>query len=313
MQGMGGSVLGGALTILALAAIAAGRSDPTAGWTAIQGLIGVALGLSFVTGYFSTPFLWVMVRRRRDIMLADVDVGADADGLRVTSNATSAAFGWSFFRRARELQDFFLLEPGTGHVMGLWKRGADETQLAAFRALLAQAGLVETASRARRRTLRTAAALVLGVIVAPAFAFVAWTSASAGTATMSLSVSTETRAVTVRGTSNLPDGASIAVQILHVDALESAEAAGAGGSQDARWILVEYVDVSGGHFTTTFSVPSWPAGRVEAGAYFWISRDQPAAVTQRYGSRGESMTGPDVVMTRDRGRMLEVFADFDLR
>ena len=78
------------------------------------------------------------------------------------------------------------------------------------------------------------------------------------------------------------------------------------------WVQIDYVTVEAGSFATSFAVPTWPAGRVSAEAFFWMWQGQPVSATDRYGPDGGSMTDPDVVQTTDRGRMLQVQTAFEL-
>jgi hypothetical protein len=41
-------------------------------------------GLLMASGYFVVPFLWFAVRRRRDLLLAPIDITADATGMTFT-------------------------------------------------------------------------------------------------------------------------------------------------------------------------------------------------------------------------------------
>lgn len=48
-------------------------------------LVFVALGLSTLTGLFAIPFISLAIRRRRDLMLATLNISADGSGISITS------------------------------------------------------------------------------------------------------------------------------------------------------------------------------------------------------------------------------------
>lgn len=278
------------------------------------GVVVVAFGLSLASGLFVVPFVWLTVHRRADLLLAEVDFMADATGLTHTTAVSTTRQAWSVYRRVRETGDAFLLDQGTGRTVPILKRGAEPAQIVALRALFDTAGLRRSQPGRLRSLSAAVAALVLGAAVLPGyFVLQTFPRTLGANATISLSTAVNGRTIAVRGMTDLPDGSSVAVELVQLDEYDRARAAGAAPDPaDSPWIRVSYVTAEAGSFATSFDVPTWPPGRASAGAYFWMQPGQPAAAGARFGPDGGSMSGPNVVQTADRGRMLEVQTTFQL-
>ena len=169
-------------------------------------LVGVFLlvaGLSMLTGLLMVPFVWFAIRQRRDLVLASVDVEADADGLTMTTARASSRQAWSVYRDVRETSRAFMLNTGTGAAILLAKRGMDADQVRAFRELLARVGLIRPRSAFDRVRpalwVALGAVLGIGLIVAPLLI-----SGADATATMGIATSTDGSMVTSRAPRTYP-------------------------------------------------------------------------------------------------------------
>lgn len=278
------------------------------------GVLMIVFGVSLVTGIYVVPFVWLMARRRADLVLAEVDVVADATGFTMTTAVSTTRLAWSVYRRVRETGDAFLFDSGLGRTVFILKRGADQQQLHALRALLDATELRPRRAGRLRPNLVAAAVLALGVGVLPGYIYLHTLVQSLGAnATISLSAEVNGRTITVRGATDLPDRSSVVIELVQRDEYDRARAAGAEpDSADSPWTIVNYVTVESGSFATSFAVPSWPSGRAGAVAFFWMHAGQPASAVARYGQDGRALTGPDVVDTADGGRTLEVQTTFQL-
>ncbi len=194
----------------------------------LYGVVLVVFGLLLASGLFAVPFVWLTVRRRADLLLADVDFVADATGLTHTTAVSTTRQVWSVYRRVRETGDAFLLDQGTGRTVFILKRGADPAQLVALRALFDAPGVRRGRSGRWRSLSATAAALVLGTAVLPGYVVLQTFAQTVGAnATISLSAAVDGRTIAVRGTTDLPDGSSGAIELVQLDEYEAARAAGA--------------------------------------------------------------------------------------
>jgi hypothetical protein len=99
---------------------------------------------------------------------------------------------------------------------------------------------------------------------------------------LNASVSRDT--LTVSGTASLPDGTVVTI---------SAETGGTGLGQYRSTGTASAV-VTDGAFSRSFDVSQWGAGTIVVSVEFAITPDQPQAVIDRYGWRGERLHGPDV-------------------
>jgi hypothetical protein len=148
------------------------------------------------------------------------------------------------------------------------------------------------------------AAFVIGAAALPVWAFLVLAQTPAANASISLSSTSEGRTTIIRGVTDLPAGSEVAVQLIHLDEYDRARSQGAL-VEPSPWILLEYATVRDGGFTVAFDASSWPSGRGEARAFFWMHPGQPAAAAQRFGADGGSLQGPNVVVDDD-GRLLRV-------
>ncbi len=126
----------------------------------------LVFGLAMLTGTFTVPFVWWTIRRRRDLILAPMEVTADAEGVELTSAVASGRQAWSIFRRARELPSAFLFETGTSLAMSIPTSGAPPAELEAFRVLLADVGLLRSTDGGdlRQTLIGTAIGLVAAIV-----------------------------------------------------------------------------------------------------------------------------------------------------
>ena len=271
----------------------------------------LAFGLLLLSGYFIVPFMWISIRKRRDLILAPVQVEADRQGVTMTTKQASVRQSWSVYRRVRETHEAFLLEIGTGAVGIIVKAGVSETDQAAFRGLLKGAGLIKPPDGILRR-LRPLLWIAIGVAAAAALIagprFVAGINA---TATMSLSATVEGDSVMIDGTTDLPDGAQVSVEALQLDEWVRANDAGIQPA-GSPWARYETATVQGGGFSATIPLTDWPAGRGQAVAYFWMDSTQPEAAVDRFGRTGDRLRGPEVVADPDYGPILEVQVPFSI-
>lgn len=270
-------------------------------------LLILLVGLSFLSGVFVAPFTWWSIRQRKDLVLAPADIEATAQGLSMTSSMASSRQAWSFYRRARETRHAFLLEIGTGSVVLLTKRDIAPADVQAFRVLLVQAGLLsqQTSKVERWRPLLWVA---VGLVVSAALLLGPRIISGMGaTATLEVAPTIQGRTVTLQGTTDLPDGAIVVVQLVQRDAWERESAGGVTPDVGTSpWVRSLDARVQGGRFTQTFQVADWPAGRGVAAAFFWIDATQPRAVIDRFGPNGTGLRGPNVTDRDDRGPTLEI-------
>ncbi len=269
-------------------------------------LIGLAIGLAVLTGAIVVPFVWWAIRQRRDLVLAALDVTADRSGLTITSTQASTRQDWSIYRRAYETSRAFLLNTGTSATVLLAKRGMSSTELEAFRTLLAEIGLLRPARPSDR--IRPLVWVAVGFGLAGALILSPRIIGGIGaTATMDLATSVSGHTVTLKGTTDLPDGAVVAVELVQTTEWERDAADGtAPDPTTSRWVLDQFVTVSDGKFTAEFNPAGWPSGRVAASAYFWVDSSQPPGVIERFESDGSGLRGPDVVDLEDRGPTIEI-------
>jgi len=273
--------------------------------------IMLAFGLALLSGTFAVPFVWWSIRQRRDLILAPVEVVADRDGISLASTVANAHQNWSFYRRARETSRAFLLNTGAGGVVPITKRGMDEAEVAAFRGMLQRVGLLAPLSLSER--LRPLLWVAVGLVVVGALTFVPRFIGGIGaTATLELAPTVQGHAVSIHGTTDLPDGAVLVIELIQLDQWQRESSDGVAPEvETSPWARLEYVIVQAGRFEVTSDVTGWPAGRGIATAYFWIDPTQPDAVIARFGARGERLRGPDVVGRDDRGPTLDVERSFD--
>ena len=276
-------------------------------------LLLLLLGLSFLTGAFAAPFVWWSIRRRRDLLLAPVEIDADAEGLTLTASYATSRQAWSLFRRVRETGRAFVMDIGTGAGAIITKRGVSPADVESFRAMLVRVGLLQV-SRGFRDVVRPLAWVSIGVVAALAVSLGPRALAGVGaTASMSISTQVDDETVTVTGRTDLPDGAGVLAQIIHWDEWQRATEGGVTPDVNTSpWVKSEQTVVSDGLFEATFDVSDWPAGRGLALGYFWLDVRQPLDVIRRLGSHGQALKGPDVIEDAVFGPTLEVQEPFDI-
>jgi hypothetical protein len=273
-------------------------------------LVFLLLGLSFLTGTFAAPFILWSIWRRRDLVLAEMEVRADDGRIAYRTAISATTQAWSVYRRARETSRAFLLDTGAGVAVLLSKRGMSPVDVAGLRAILTRNGLLVPVGRLAR--LRPMAFVTLGLVIAAGLILgPRFVSSIDATARIDLAASMEGRTATVRGSTDLPDGALVGVQVVQLDEWQRASAGGVQPDPETSpWVIYEFVPVTNGAFEVAFETEGWPPGRGGAAAYFWIDDSQPQAVVARFGSDGAGLRGPGVIDRADRGRSLEVKITF---
>jgi hypothetical protein len=278
-------------------------------------IIFVLLGLSFLTGLFVVPFVWWSVRQRRDLVLAPVSYEIDDAGISMTTSSATTRTAWSVYRRARETSRAFVLDTGVGTAIILLKRAMDPEVLGRVRGLLRRRGLlVEPSLRRRLRPLLWVAVglLMVALIGGSALVGSAFVAGSGANVAMETVPTVVGRHVTINGTTDLPEGTILAVQIFQLDAWDRALASGASATQEFEYM--DYVDavVKDGRFSAETDMTGWPAGHGMSAVYFWIDASQPQAVIDRFGADGSRLQGPDVRDDEDTGRTLRVDRRFEI-
>jgi hypothetical protein len=219
---------------------------------------------------------------------------------------------WSVFRRARETSRAFVLDTGAGAAITLLKRSMGTEVVESVRARLGRLGLLDEPTLARR--LRPfvwvgVGLLAVGVVFGGSLYF-----ANAGAnAALETSPTVAGRHVTIDGTTDLPDGTRLAVQVFQFDAWNRARAAGdAAAAEDFTYIDDVEAVVHGGRFSADVDMTGWPAGHGMSAVYFWIDESQPRAVIDRFGLDGSGLHGPHVLPDEDTGPTLRIDHGFDI-
>jgi hypothetical protein len=106
-------------------------------------VVMIVVGLSIVTGWFASPFVWYQARRRPDLVGAEWRLTADDNGLRVASAQVNGSNLWSAFRVVHETREFFFLDTNSGLNLVIPKRVFSPTDLASFYRLLGGHGLLK--------------------------------------------------------------------------------------------------------------------------------------------------------------------------
>ena len=109
----------------------------------VLGVVGVLLGSTFVTGLFAYPFVWLQVRRRRDLFEAPHTFTADPNGTTHTTPLGGSAQAWPVFRRALVTGGFVLFDTGAGFNMFVPVRAFTPSELGILYRLLDRAGLIK--------------------------------------------------------------------------------------------------------------------------------------------------------------------------
>lgn len=247
-------------------------------------------GVSLVTGLFSAPFAWISVRNNRKAQLSVTEVTADASGITLQSRGSSSSSEWASYRRVSETGRAFLLDPGTGLVLIVPKRGVAEPILTAFRRFMADAGLLNRSSR-RQRTLRWLTGVAVGIGFMVGLTAAIWGfNALQSNVHVALDVTVDDGAATVAGSTDLPDGSLVTVRVYQADEWRRAGAEGRS-EQTFPWIRDQDVTVDDGSFIATFDISGWPSGSGAAMALFWVDPAQPDSVRERFGNDGENLRG----------------------
>jgi hypothetical protein len=113
---------------------------------------------------------------------------------------------------------------------------------------------------------------------------------------IAISTSLDGRILTISGTTTLPDGAVVDCETWH----ESED----DGLGSGEYHTVDVVTIHSGALMCRADLTGWPTGTVRASARF-LPWDQPAAIVDRYGYRGERLSGSEVYQDSD-GWVLEV-------
>lgn len=103
--------------------------------------------------------------------------------------------------------------------------------------------------------------------------------------------------LSIRGATDLPDGTLLSYEAQQVD------------DPQLRWHAEGHAEVRGGRFEETVSVADWEFGDVEVYVSFPSSLggvQQPAGVVERFGERGERLTGTNVTAYDDGNRVDDV-------
>lgn len=288
MRGSGLSLLfGTVLTVTSIANILQGDQ--------VVSVISLLLGVTFLTGAMIVPLVWWSIRRRRDLVLAPIDVDADDEGIRISAAYGTSQQSWSVYRHVRETSRAFVLDTGSGAAALLTKRGVAAADIDGFRDLVRRVGLLKP-KPGLRRALRPLLWVALGLALSGAlYLGPRFVGGIGATAMMDATVSVDGGRVAIHGTTDLPDGAIVRIQALQLDEWDRASSDGVQPDIDT-WSWADYDDavVAGGLFTHTFEIGGWPSGRGLAVVYFWVDGSQPGAVTDRFGASGERLKGPDV-------------------
>ena len=277
----------------------------------VVSIIGVLLGLSMLSGLFVVPFVWWAIRQRRDLMLAPVSYEIDDAGISMSTNSSTTRSAWSVFRRARETSRAFVLDTGAGAAAVLLKRAMDPEVVVAVRARLRHLGLLDepTLSRRLRPLVWVAVALLLAVGFVGGNVYLANAGANVALET---TPTVKGHHVTIAGTTDLPEGTRLGVQVFQFDAWSRAQAAGAAAAADFEYLGDLEAIVHDGRFSVMVDMTGWPAGRGMSAVYFWIDDSQPQAVIDRFGRDGSGLHGPNVLPDEDTGPTLRVDHGFDV-
>ncbi len=82
-------------------------------------LLGVALSVLLLSGYYLVPFAWWTMRRNRWLFEAPVDLEASDEGLQFTTAAGVRKIPWAAVGYVREMKDVFavMLRSGGGYAI----------------------------------------------------------------------------------------------------------------------------------------------------------------------------------------------------
>jgi len=264
------------------------------------------LGLSFITGVFGIPFYWFAIRRQRGL-IGRIEDDIDDVGIHERTPLVDAKIAWDMYREVVDARDMVYLVSATG--MGfIPKRAFTPDQLETFRAIVAGRGLVRRPRILRRIAVTVVVFVVLAAIGVMPILLSRGLAGSSAQVELGPLVAGDT--VTVRATTDLPDGTLVALEVYHVDEYRRSISAGSPIEAELNpWVEYQYVEVAGGAFGADFEIGHWPAGQGRAVAFVSMHL-QPPQVTDRFGTEGEKLTGPHVGRDPDGGHQLEFEQDF---
>jgi hypothetical protein len=104
------------------------------------GPVMTLFGLGVASGWIFLPRLWLRMRGRKHVYEAHVVVDATPDEIRMTADYGSSVMSWSALLPGLETKTMFILS-GTTPIP---KRAFSVTDVAAFRRLLREKGLLES-------------------------------------------------------------------------------------------------------------------------------------------------------------------------
>jgi ADP-ribose pyrophosphatase len=107
-------------------------------------------GILTLSGFFSVPFVWLAVRRRRELIEEPTNLVVDSTGLTHRRSFGESHLAWHVFDRVRELGGWFFLDTGAGANYLIPKGAFSAEELATFRRLIAAAGFGMDGRRKRR-------------------------------------------------------------------------------------------------------------------------------------------------------------------
>jgi hypothetical protein len=272
----------------------------------VAAFIGLVFAGSVLSGWINAPFVWWALRQDPAILSSEIEDTIDEAGILEKTPRVNAHIAWENYREVSETRDAVYLSSRLG-VGFIPKRAFSGAQLEELRRIVRARGLVHRPRRGRRILVGLA---VLGFFVAAGAAPIVISRLTASPR-IELTPVVESQVVSVRGTTDLPDGALVTVQVFHVDEYAREAAAAGGAPSDSVWVLDKWLAVTNGTFEASFPKPDWPDGRVLAVAHFELTI-QPQHVTDRYGTAGERLSGPLVVPSRDGGKQVRISKDIEL-
>lgn len=276
----------------------------------LTSIIGLLLGLSFLSGLFGVPFVWWAIHQRRDLLLAPVSFEIDDEGISMSTSRSTSRSAWSVFRRARETRRAFVLDTGAGAAAMVLKRAMGADVVDSVRARLQRLGLLREPTLARR--LRPLVWVGVGLLaVGVVFGGSLFLANAGANVALETTPTVAGRHVTIDGTTDLPDGTLLSVQVFQLDAWSRALAAG-DAAADFPYVADLEAVVHDGRFSADADMTGWPAGHGMSAVSFWIDGSQPQAVIDRFGLDGSRLHGAKVLPNEDTGPTLRVDHGFDI-
>ena len=127
-------ILSGLLALAAVAMLAIGSPQTAVPIALLAGLL--------VSGVWMIPIVWWMVRQRPDLVHAELEFHADAEGIRFGSPYGVTDATWSTFRRLFESSGFVYFEVGVGATIFVPRRVFGASELGTLYRLADRAGLI---------------------------------------------------------------------------------------------------------------------------------------------------------------------------